>query len=364
MNGISKSMTCLCTSLALCGTAAYAKPWDETIADVSLLSERLFDALRSREVDEAFGKALLFLDEDRHTCAILGRMVGRADQIRHLEEMEITEPAEDMSAEDIDAMLVDAFSLQTWAMVAERLVGYSEDERIRAWNVDCIGMQDIPDDAGFYGDTPPTGAQTLLLQRVEGYRGAITGSVAVTWTGRLIETGIGADRRVVTIFQDGYHSNATWRMITECSSGISEIVGPPQNADNDTGSRLPRLAIEHAQDVFCEDANAPRQELLNIPLEGVYADWWNGVAAPVGDEWIIAIDGIGNPEYGPEYDTRLTGLLILDCETGQDRWVGVVGKLSGRATGWNVNMGEYLGDPDVPSEMLRGARRLYCDFSL
>lgn len=352
-----------CASLVM-GGAVSAKPWVETIADVRARSDMLNAHARQRGA-ESMGKLLLFIDRDRHTCAILGRMLDRVDAIRDLEEMEITTPTPNMTPEQIDQMQVDAASLQTWAWAAEKLLGYTEAERIRAWNLDCVGLQGIPLEAGFWGDVAPGGTETLHTEIVPGYAGVITGTDAVVWTGRLSTIYADSDRRVVTIIQDGRGGPAIWRMVADCGRGLVALFGPPVGQTGDTGIRLPQAARNAARDIYCADADAPSQELLNVPIEnaGVYADWWTGFPEPIPNGPVIEIKGFGNTVGDPDPNTDLTGLLMLDCAAGTHRWAGAASVVVGQPSGWNLNVVGYRGDPDVPPEVIRSANRLYCLFA-
>lgn len=293
-------------------------------------------------------------------------MVGRADDIQHLEEMPITEPRDGMTAQEIEQMQLDGFSLQTWALVAERLMAYSPAERIRAWNLDCAGDQGIPKDAGFFGATAPRGVQALYTQHVQGYSGAFTGAAAVRWTSQLIEINQDADRRITTIIQDGYSAPGIWRLISDCETGEMALSGIPPSAFRDTGARLPAKAQQSAHDIYCADPTEAQQELLYEPIEnaGVYADWWTGIPEDIPTGPIIEITATGNQDYGAAYDTQIEGLLVLDCVGGSHKWVGVIGQVAQDPTGWNVNMSTYRADPPAPDQVLRNATRLYCDFAL
>jgi hypothetical protein len=73
-----------------------------------------------------------------HQCAILGRMLGRAELIAHLEA-----PLPSLSS-SLREVWSTAQSLDQWVFTANRLLKSSDQERGNIWNLECIGKFDIP----------------------------------------------------------------------------------------------------------------------------------------------------------------------------------------------------------------------------
>lgn len=114
--------------------------WPKAIATVSELSET-YIAFGLRKMDSpslqsAVGQIGLALDIEEHRCAIIGRMLGQIDAVAALESREyppISDALDGYEAANIGA------SLANWVRQAKIAIGQSEDERIRTWNLDCVG---------------------------------------------------------------------------------------------------------------------------------------------------------------------------------------------------------------------------------
>jgi hypothetical protein len=122
------------------------KPWSEAIEDVRGLQVRYEEAAaialnvpsdRSVLVD-SFGQMLESIDTDQHLCAILGRRMGRADVIGHLE------PPLPPLTSDGDTLALTAGSLYNWVRMAERFSEMDQPERVIRWNNMCVGSHGIP----------------------------------------------------------------------------------------------------------------------------------------------------------------------------------------------------------------------------
>lgn len=119
---------------------ASAKSWQQAINDVYTLAE-----VYSAEAERKSGQRLPQLignddtrDTNMHKCAILGRRMGLTDYIRHLEP---PQPPLDSSA----FVLADnALSLFNWTHSAEWFAGVSQHERVKHWNLECVGNIGIP----------------------------------------------------------------------------------------------------------------------------------------------------------------------------------------------------------------------------
>lgn len=124
--------------VALAATASIAKSWEQAIADVDAMSDRFWEISREKGFTEFLGTAFNEVDVEMHLCAILGRMVGHADAIAHLEP---PQPGPDASGREF---AVAATSLGNWVVAARYHSSIDVDTRRRIWNLDCVGHHDIP----------------------------------------------------------------------------------------------------------------------------------------------------------------------------------------------------------------------------
>ncbi len=81
------------------------------------------------------------LDIERHSCAILGRMLGRLDEIAALEKIDY--PTLNNQLDDYEAAMF-ASSLKNWVGMAKWALALNEADRINRWNLDCVGQMGIP----------------------------------------------------------------------------------------------------------------------------------------------------------------------------------------------------------------------------
>lgn len=120
--------------------------WASAIASVEKLREGFERRRRGEWVH--MGTALNELHVNEHSCSILGRMLGKVRYIKHL-EVDYSDEAlagfnDNQPGVSDDDLAVAMISLDNWISNAQRLVNASPDERIREWNLDCVGQFDIP----------------------------------------------------------------------------------------------------------------------------------------------------------------------------------------------------------------------------
>ncbi|WP_342070569.1 hypothetical protein [Yoonia algicola] len=126
-------------------TSAFAGSWEDAIEDVEAKADRYWEFGRSRGAFTWLGTAYNELGIPQHQCAILGRMLGFEEHIRHLEEFDDPELRPDLSEDELQQLMYHSHFLSNWVFTARRLVGSSDDTRQQIWNLDCVGHQGIPD---------------------------------------------------------------------------------------------------------------------------------------------------------------------------------------------------------------------------
>jgi hypothetical protein len=134
-----------------CAAGATAKTWDDAIRDVSTLAEQYRSFAYARDTTWA-GTLYNSYHIRRHECAILGRLLGKAEEVRHLEEMDLPEITDDL---DPHLALITSMSLSNWTGAARSQLAASEEERIYFWNLNCSGSEGIPKSAAI-GERPLT----------------------------------------------------------------------------------------------------------------------------------------------------------------------------------------------------------------
>lgn len=91
----------------------------------------------------------------QHACFVLGHLLRRGELVTHLANPE-TVDLSDTSADGTHAIRVEAHGMDNFAFTARRLLTMSPDERVAAWNVDCVGEHDIPEHAFIVSGGPRT----------------------------------------------------------------------------------------------------------------------------------------------------------------------------------------------------------------
>jgi hypothetical protein len=129
--------------------------WSNGIADVEKLLEdylkRSDELLRASDPDYAksnltplsyAGNQYPLWYYQEHQCAILGRLLEKADHIDHLE------PTLPPLSASLDEVWAAAMSLDTWVHTAKRLALLPVGQRAQIWNLKCVGQFGIPRGAG------------------------------------------------------------------------------------------------------------------------------------------------------------------------------------------------------------------------
>ena len=120
--------------------AANTISWDKAIETVSKKAEEYYDYAVKVGGTSWAGTMYNGYKFTEHKCAILGRMLGLHDEIRHIEEFEY--PHLD-SRSDPHELLVFSISLNNWVQAAKWSKSANQDQRINKWNLDCVGKFDI-----------------------------------------------------------------------------------------------------------------------------------------------------------------------------------------------------------------------------
>ncbi len=152
MEKLFKIMVAALLILPSGGVAKIPPTWAEAIADVEKLlqeylrkSDELLRANDPRYAELNFtplsyaGLQYRLWYFQEHQCAILGRMLAKAEYIGHLEP-----PQPPLSA-SLNEVWGAAMSLDTWVYTVKRLVELPIAERAQVWNLECVGKHGIPD---------------------------------------------------------------------------------------------------------------------------------------------------------------------------------------------------------------------------
>ena len=143
-----KTLISVVLSLCLISPAT-AKPWQEAIDDVSSLAEQYKDAAEAKSGERItywLGTIHAVTDVDMHMCAILGRRLGHADAIGHLE------PPQPPLNSDPQILANNYASLSNWVHAASWFAGMSQHERATRWNLECVGKMGTP--TGLWVEVP------------------------------------------------------------------------------------------------------------------------------------------------------------------------------------------------------------------
>ncbi len=124
--------------------AAEENEWNNAIKKVEALRESFS---KSRSEFEWVGTIWNEIHVPEHSCSILGRMLGKRLVVSSIEinydERNIGGYDGEPGVSDYD-LGVTINSLDNWLINAERLLAASQAERIREWNLDCVGQMGIP----------------------------------------------------------------------------------------------------------------------------------------------------------------------------------------------------------------------------
>lgn len=109
--------------------------WAREIAAAEADADRLWDIMRAKGTF-VLGTAVNEVDVDIHTCHILSIMLGKD----HLTPL-LVAPADPPQPDDEPGFAegVEGNSRSNWANLAKAYLAESKVERVRAWNLDCVG---------------------------------------------------------------------------------------------------------------------------------------------------------------------------------------------------------------------------------
>lgn len=134
----------LAAFVACFAVEAAAKSWEETIDLVEDRAENLWERGKLLGAETSLGTAVNEVDIPKHTCAILGRMLGHIEAVSELEEHPEPELSSEPTWKELRSLMVYSHSLSNWVFVARSLVGQSESQRKHSWNLNCVGQMGIP----------------------------------------------------------------------------------------------------------------------------------------------------------------------------------------------------------------------------
>lgn len=115
-----------------------AASWQDAIAAVKANATAMSEKADALGYPAHIGTAYNEYRIREHSCAILGRMLGKASVTKHLE---YDPPA--VSKEGFEFRL-EAVSLDNWVSAAEHILALSKERRTEVWNLDCAGQLNIP----------------------------------------------------------------------------------------------------------------------------------------------------------------------------------------------------------------------------
>lgn len=128
-----------------------AASWDDAIEVVSEKAEEYHDYAVAVGGTSWAGTMYNGYKSVEHQCAILGRMLGKPEAIKHIEQFEY--PPMDARSEPHD-LLVFAISLRNWVASARWANEASRDQRINRWNLDCVGKFGIASNLSMKSENP------------------------------------------------------------------------------------------------------------------------------------------------------------------------------------------------------------------
>jgi hypothetical protein len=166
---------CLALLVAL-PKSPLATTWEAAIAAVESRATEYSKRADALGYPISVGTALNELHVPIHQCAILGRMLGKAELIVDLEP---EYPAISRTGYEFR---VAAISLNNWAFTARRLLKLDEPRRVRTWNLDCAGQHGIPSSAAI-----PQEDGAAFFDVIDGQGIRILGDVTTGFAQRLID---------------------------------------------------------------------------------------------------------------------------------------------------------------------------------
>lgn len=133
----------LLAMLGISATQSEAKSWPKSIDDGDALAEQYKEAAELASGESIFtfiGTVHSVLNFEEHQCTILGRHLGFDEFVQNLEPQ--------LPSMDSDPQtLADSYaSLSLWVILARRFADISQEERVKRWNLECVGKMRISTD--------------------------------------------------------------------------------------------------------------------------------------------------------------------------------------------------------------------------
>jgi hypothetical protein len=135
----------------LVASEATATSWEKAIETVSKKAEEYHNYAVDVGGTSWAGTMYNGYKSVDHQCAILGRMLGHNEAIKHIEEFAY--PPMDARSDPHD-LLVFAISLRNWVGAARWAKDANRDQRINVWNLDCVGQFGISSNLFMKSENP------------------------------------------------------------------------------------------------------------------------------------------------------------------------------------------------------------------
>lgn len=112
------------------------------IEQASALSTRLWSAARLIDNEIWLGSMYNEIHVREHSCYSLGMLVGRANSVRHL-RLNRDPPLSASNPDEANNLRLISQSLGNFQGAAKDAISMTPDQRLSAWNLDCVGQLDI-----------------------------------------------------------------------------------------------------------------------------------------------------------------------------------------------------------------------------
>ncbi len=148
---------CLLTSLSLIHLTNNAlgqtaeRTIQQQISTYQNLRIQLDDHAQAIGFDGHLGTMYIGYKSEQHLCGVLGELLGRSEFSQHLFEVPV--PSIESLETGHQAALL-ALSLGNWVSAAQYALELDQENRINTWNLDCLGMFDIPINVGIASPNP------------------------------------------------------------------------------------------------------------------------------------------------------------------------------------------------------------------
>jgi Predicted periplasmic protein len=117
--------------------------WAKRITEAERLATFYSEEARKRNAPH-LGTMFNEYHVPKHTCAVLGRMLGKEKLVGHLERWDKPAIETMMSEDDLTKLRLFVNSMDNFAEIAKTMLKASEPERINLWNLECVGKHNIP----------------------------------------------------------------------------------------------------------------------------------------------------------------------------------------------------------------------------